>query len=59
MTDNSTKHEILYDDNTGHDHGWDPYGIDFTFSITDDDLNVNHSSVFINTQIINTSMFVL
>jgi hypothetical protein len=50
MTNNeTTKQEILHDDNKGHEQGWDPDGVDSRFSITDKNLNINQSAVFINT----------
>ena len=50
MTNNqTTKQEILYDDDKGHGVGWDPDGVDSRFSITDTSLNITDSAVFINT----------
>jgi hypothetical protein len=45
----TTTQEILHDGNKGYQHGWNPDGLDFRFSITDKNLNISHSTVFINT----------
>ena len=43
------KHGVVNDDQTGHDLGWDPNGVDRYFQITDSQLNPETSAVFINT----------